>query len=140
MVPSYFVLHLWLGRVTVSSNSGRVWTMCLQNHRLFCLSHCQELLEGFTCLIPHPCHVHLIFCFQLPQHILGPRLEFLIFIIVHPSFSDNLKDILTNLKIIGKLKTKHLVYKLTNILTLICGYNLYSKCMFFFIITCQLWN
>lgn len=95
--------------------------------------HFQEILEGFylfdSTLAAQPTICIWFSSFQLSLNTFKPRLEFLV-IIVNPSYSDNLKETMTSLKITDKLQTKNLVYKVTYFLTSTPDYNLHSKYIF----------
>ena len=111
-------------------NSGAA----IPNPQAFITYISRRFLKACICLILHLPAAQPTICiwfssFQLSLNTFKPRLEFLI-IIVNPSYSDNLKETMTSLKITGKLQTKNLVYKVTYFLTLTPDYNLHSKYIF----------
>lgn len=137
VVPS---LHYMYGLVELQSTTtvaefGKCEFGCSNSTSIgFYHLHFQEILEGFylfdSTLTCCPTIWIWFSSLQFSLNTFKPRLEFLIIIIVNPSYSDNLKEIMTNLKITGKLQTKNLIYKITYLLTLTLDYNLHSKYIF----------
>ena len=137
VVPSLHYTYGWveLQSTTTVAEFGKCEFGCSNSTCIgFYHLHFQEILEGFylfdSTLTCCPTIWIWFSSFQFSLNTFKPRLEFLIIIIVNPSYSDNLKETMTNLKITGKLQTKNLFYKITYLLTLTLDYNLHSKYIF----------